>query len=106
MYGIQPTVHHQYWVYCDMKNHGGGWTVFQRRTNGKVDFFRDYKQYQYGFGDVQASYWLGLDALHGLTWQESELYVDLVANDTHHASARYRYTYSFINKLINVKLLA
>ena len=35
-------------VFCDMKN--GGWTVIMRRSDGSVDFFRDWNQYKKGFG--------------------------------------------------------
>uniref|UniRef100_A0A8C8VIN9 Tenascin-X n=1 Tax=Pelusios castaneus TaxID=367368 RepID=A0A8C8VIN9_9SAUR len=67
-------------VYCDMETDGGGWLVFQRRMNGKTDFWRDWKDYAHGFGNVSQEFWLGNDALHQLTARgEHELRVDLRA---------------------------
>lgn len=50
-----------------MKTDGGGWTVFQRRLNDTVNFNRGWDDYVTGFGDLNNSYWLGLEAIHYLT---------------------------------------
>ncbi|KAM9470366.1 fibrinogen-like protein 1 [Clarias gariepinus] len=58
-------------VYCDM-NDGGGWTVLQRRSDGKESFDRNWNAYKTGFGDLNAAngeFWIGNDNLHYLTSQ-------------------------------------
>ncbi|KAL7834667.1 hypothetical protein SRHO_G00289140 [Serrasalmus rhombeus] len=65
-------------VYCDMATDGGGWVVFLRRQNGNVDFYRNWKNYTSGFGDVNDEFWLGLSNLHKITASgHYELRVDL-----------------------------
>uniref|UniRef100_A0AAV2K655 Tenascin n=2 Tax=Knipowitschia caucasica TaxID=637954 RepID=A0AAV2K655_KNICA len=65
-------------VWCDMDTDGGGWTVFQRRQDGSVDFFRSWREYVQGFGEPAGEFWLGLEALHNLTTRGSMmLRVDL-----------------------------
>ncbi|XP_067431341.1 tenascin-like isoform X4 [Thunnus thynnus] len=54
-------------VYCDMTTDSGGWMVLLRRQNGKLDFFRNWKNYTAGFGNMNDEFWLGLSNLHKIT---------------------------------------
>ncbi|XP_071000223.1 tenascin-like isoform X2 [Oncorhynchus clarkii lewisi] len=74
-------------VYCDMETEGGGWTVFQRRMNGKTNFFRTWSDYTTGFGNLSEEFWLGNELLHNLTSMGPvSLRVDLRSgNDTAYA---------------------
>ena len=49
-----------------METDGGGWTVFQRRKYGNVDFYRDWASYEHGFGYLFEDYWMGLSKIHRL----------------------------------------
>ncbi|KAM9517877.1 tenascin isoform 3-T3 [Salvelinus alpinus] len=68
-------------VYCDMITDGGGWMVFLRRQNGNLEFFRNWKNYTGGFGDMNDEFWFGLANLHKMTASgQYELRVDLRDN--------------------------
>nr|AJA37853.1 fibrinogen-related protein [Littorina littorea] len=75
---LKVTQHHSFNVtaYCD-----DDWTVFQRRQDGSVDFYRGWEDYKNGFGDPAGEFWLGLEAVHQMTTPPSnrsfELRVDL-----------------------------
>ncbi|KAM8943969.1 ficolin-2 [Lycaon pictus] len=77
-------------VLCDMDTDSGGWTVFQRRTDGSVDFFRDWASYKQGFGSQLGEFWLGNENIHALTAQgTSELRVDLMDFEGNRQFAKY-----------------
>ncbi|XP_019857924.1 PREDICTED: microfibril-associated glycoprotein 4-like [Amphimedon queenslandica] len=78
VYTVNPDGGTPFKVYCDMETDGGGWTVFQRRQDGSVDFYRNWTDYENGFGDLTGEFWLGLSKVHRLTKEGSNtLRVDL-----------------------------
>ncbi|XP_067938887.1 microfibril-associated glycoprotein 4-like [Watersipora subatra] len=65
-------------VWCDFID-GHGWTVFQKRVNGSVDFHQNWTDYQAGFGNIDGEHWLGLDKIHALTRSNTKLSIFLRA---------------------------
>ncbi|XP_052231709.1 SCO-spondin-like isoform X8 [Dreissena polymorpha] len=77
-----PLTHAKVQVYCDMGTDGGGWTIFQRRFDGSVDFHRNFRNYEYGFGDVVGEHWLGLKYIYEITSNGYfQLRVNITRND-------------------------
>ena len=77
-------------VYCDMRTDGGGWTVFQRRRDGSVDFYREWNDYKSGFGQLTGEFWLGNDKIHRMTASRpSSLRVELEDWDRVRQYAKY-----------------
>ncbi|XP_026226072.1 fibrinogen-like protein 1 [Anabas testudineus] len=92
-YRIRPKLHQDpLLVYCDMED-GGGWTVFQRRRHGKVDFNRDWVDYRDGFGDFKLwndEFWLGNEHIYSLLSEDKNLVkIDLMDWDGQRSFAFY-----------------
>lgn len=89
-YTIKANNVHYMDVYCDMDTDGGGWTVFQKRFDGSVDFFRDWEHYENGFGTLGGEFWLGLRQIYQLTLKGSwVLRIDLEDFDGNKVYAEY-----------------
>ena len=84
-----------------MTTSGGGWTVFQRRLDGSVDFYRGWQHYKQGFGSLSGEYWLGLDIIHRMTnTSQNKLRIDM--EDT---SGNSRYAHYDLFTISNEKKL-
>ncbi|KAK6966000.1 BgMFREP16.2 [Biomphalaria glabrata] len=70
-------------VMCDTKTDCGGWIIIQRRINGKVDFYRGWKEYRDGFGDYNiGEFYLGNENIFKLTSTgQYDLRIDLEYNN-------------------------
>ncbi|XP_060565133.1 microfibril-associated glycoprotein 4-like isoform X2 [Ruditapes philippinarum] len=69
-------------VHCDFNTDTGGWTVFQYRFNGSVDFYRNFSDYERGFGSLDGEFWLGLQNIYEMVFRgKTELRLDLTAAD-------------------------
>ena len=67
VYRLNGNGSHTFRAFCDQTTDGGGWTVFQRRQDPYVDFSRNWEDYKEGFGNLEASFWLGNEHIHDLT---------------------------------------
>ena len=73
-----------------MVTDGGGWTIFQRRIDGSVDFYRGWSDYEEGFGDLVGEFWLGLANIRRLTKTGNKrLRIDLGDFDDNYRYAKY-----------------
>lgn len=78
IYTIDPDGSGAFDVFCDQTTASGGWTVFQKRLNGSLDFYLAWADYKRGFGYFNGEFWLGLDKINNLTRSgKHKLRVDL-----------------------------
>ncbi|XP_078596857.1 microfibril-associated glycoprotein 4-like [Branchiostoma floridae x Branchiostoma japonicum] len=90
VYTTDPDGGGQIEVYCDMESDGGGWTVIQKRQDGRVDFYRDWDAYKRGFGDPR-EFWIGLEHIYRLTRDRpTDLRVTVADSGGTEKFARYR----------------
>ncbi|XP_028898087.1 ficolin-1 [Zeugodacus cucurbitae] len=96
------------YVWCERDPQGGkAWMVVMRRQKGDLDFYRNWGEYKYGFGELNTNFFIGLELLHGFTLQQpSELRIDLTY--TNGTTAYVIYDYFAIgseNEKYNLKIL-
>jgi len=90
VYTIHPTGLPPTDVWCDKDEDGLVWTTIQKRTNGSVDFNREFSAYEKGFGDASGEYWAGLQTINRLTMNgDWQLHVELVEYNGSVAHASY-----------------
>ena len=89
VYAIDPDGSGAFDVFCDQTTAGGGWTVFQKRLDGSVNFYRGWADYKNGFGNPNGEFWLGLDKVNRLTKTKNKLRVDLEDTTGKNAYAEY-----------------
>ncbi|CAC5398739.1 Fibrinogen-like protein A,Ryncolin-1 [Mytilus coruscus] len=88
VYKIYPAGGAGFKVYCE--DGWGRWMVFQRRQDGKVDFYRGLEECVNGFGDLKTEFWLSNDKLYKLTSKgHYELRVNLEDFTADKAYAKY-----------------
>ncbi|KAL9974369.1 hypothetical protein ACROYT_G011393 [Oculina patagonica] len=90
VYTIKPDNLPAFDVFCDQTTAGGGWTVFQKRQDGSVDFFLYWSDYKNGFGNLSGEFWLGLEEIYHLTTDNGNmLRIDMADFEGNTAYAEY-----------------
>ena len=103
IYTINPDGRQPFEVFCDMDTTGGGWTVIQRRADGSVDFYKNWRQYALGFGSVDNEFWLGNEKIYRLTKRRNMMIrFDLEDVDGNKAYAEYK-TFYIDGESVNYK---
>lgn len=67
-----------FFVFCDQKTRGGGWTVVANRYDGSEIFNRTWSDYKIGFGSLTGEFFMGLEKLYQITTtSDNELLVEM-----------------------------
>ncbi|KAF6107438.1 angiopoietin like 3 [Phyllostomus discolor] len=70
IYPIRPSNSQVFTVYCDVKS-GNSWTLIQHRIDGSQNFNETWKNYRYGFGQLDGEFWLGLEKIYSIVKQSN-----------------------------------
>ena len=78
-------------MYCDQETDGGGWTVFQRRKDGSLNFYRGWFDYEVGFCSLDGEFWLGNENIQQLLFTKCcyALRVDMEDFENNKRHAKY-----------------
>ncbi|PAA59757.1 hypothetical protein BOX15_Mlig017018g1, partial [Macrostomum lignano] len=57
---------------CQVSIDGRNYVLAQRRASGSLSFARNWTAYETGFGNCSSDYWIGLSALHSLTYSHGK----------------------------------
>uniref|UniRef100_A0A3Q1I406 Fibrinogen C-terminal domain-containing protein n=1 Tax=Anabas testudineus TaxID=64144 RepID=A0A3Q1I406_ANATE len=115
LYYVKPAkATEKFLVYCEIDTFRRGFTVIQRRRDGKLDFNKDWIQYKEGFGylspDDTTEFWLGNEKIHLLTasaaiptvlrielvdWDGKKKYADYTMFRVGPEADMYRLTYGY-----------
>ncbi len=97
LYQINPTWTKVINVQCDMETNGWGWTIFQKRMDGSMDFYRDWADYKNWFWNPLTEYWIWNDNLNILTnsFETTWLRIDMQTKKTDGGIKRYAEYSSF-----------
>ena len=79
---VRPDLGRAVPAFCELSPAGGGWTVLLRRADirPRRDFYLGWHEYKWGFGELDAEFWWGLEHLWRLTSpldRRYELRIDL-----------------------------
>ncbi|XP_060571509.1 fibrinogen-like protein 1 [Ruditapes philippinarum] len=80
-------------IWCDMEDkEDSGWTIIQKRIDGKINFTRRWDDYSFGFGNVNSEYWFGNDNLYWMThYKNYSIRFDMWDWEDNYAYALYDY---------------
>ncbi|XP_022314585.2 microfibril-associated glycoprotein 4-like [Crassostrea virginica] len=93
-YGMRKSCHREDGgsnLCCKNGIDNNGWTVIQRRVDGVTDFYRNWSEYENGFGNPSADFYLGNHCIHKIVKKgDYELRVDLKDHEGNWSYAGYR----------------